>query len=138
ALRGVPEPRRAPARRRGRHRPGVPPARISRTIGAMPVRTVFRWLGTTLVVSGVLVLAWVVLVWQWQDPFTALYTKWEQRELRSEYAHRLAEYRAPRVVAHNKKRDVSAYELSIAAAAPRHPHPLHQGDPIRPSRVPPL
>ena len=52
----------------------------------MSVRTAFRWLGTALIASGVLVLAWVVLVWQWQDPFTALYTKWEQRELRSEYA----------------------------------------------------
>jgi sortase A len=105
----------------------------------MSVRTAFRWLGTTLIVSGVLVLAWVVLVWQWQDPFTALYTKWEQRELRSEYAHKVAEYRSPRVVAHSKKkRDLAAYELSIAAAARRYRHSLHEGDPIGRIKVPRL
>ena len=27
-----------------------------------------------LLIGGVLVLVWTVLVWRWQDPFTALYT----------------------------------------------------------------
>ena len=54
-----------------------------------------------------LVLAWVVLVWQWQDPFTALYTKWEQRQLSSEYAHRVSEYR---IVGH---RIVGAKDLAV-------------------------
>jgi len=104
----------------------------------MPLRTAFRWLGTTLIVSGALVLVWVVVVWQWQDPFTALYTKWEQHELRIEYAHRLAQYRAPRVVVHKRKRDLAAYELSIAAAAQRYRHSLHEGDPIGRIKVPRL
>jgi sortase A len=107
-------------------------------MSAMSVRTAFRWLGTGLIVSGVLVLAWVVLVWQWQDPFTALYTKWEQRQLRSEYAHRVAEYRPPRPAVHTKKRDLAAYELSIAAAARRYRHSLHEGDPIGRIKVPRL
>jgi sortase A len=104
----------------------------------MAPRTVFRWLGTALIASGVLVLAWVVLVWQWQDPFTALYTKWEQRELRSEYAHREADYRPPRAVVHRKKRNLAAYELSIAAAARRYRHSLHEGDAIGRIQVPRL
>ena len=33
-------------------------------MSAMSVRKAFRWLGTALIASGVLVLAWVVLVWQ--------------------------------------------------------------------------
>jgi sortase A len=106
-------------------------------MNAMSVRTAFRWLGTVLVMSGVLVLAWVVLVWQWQDPFTAL-SKWEQRQLRSEYAHRVAKYRPPRVIAHKKKRDLAAYELSIAAAAHRYRLSLHEGDPIGRIKVPRL
>ncbi len=37
--------------------------------------------GVLMMTAGVLVLGWAVLVWQWQDPFTALYTHWEQRGL---------------------------------------------------------
>jgi sortase A len=107
-------------------------------MSSMSVRTAFRWLGTALIVSGALVLTWVVVVWQWQDPFTALYTKWEQRELRSAYAHRVAEYRRPAVVPHKKKRDLAAYELSIAAAARTYRHSLHEGDPIGRIEVPRL
>jgi sortase A len=34
-----------------------------------------------LIAAGVLTLAWAILVWQWQDPFTALYTHWQQQKL---------------------------------------------------------
>jgi sortase A len=44
--------------------------------------------GLVLLVLGILGLTWTVVVWQWQDPFTALYTKWEQRGLARQY-HRL-------------------------------------------------
>jgi sortase A len=40
-----------------------------------------RVLSRVLIGAGVLLLAWVILVWQWQDPFTALYTTWKQHEL---------------------------------------------------------
>ena len=33
-----------------------------------------RLLGTLLAAAGVLTLAWVVVVWRWEDPFTAIYT----------------------------------------------------------------
>jgi sortase A len=38
-----------------------------------------------LIVAGILGLAWTLVVWQWQDPFTALYTKWEQHGLAKQY-----------------------------------------------------
>jgi len=42
-------------------------------------------LGTLLIAAAVAVAAWTVLVWQWQDPLTAVYTKWEQHRLAGEY-----------------------------------------------------
>jgi sortase A len=45
-------------------------------------------LGTLLVVAGALTLGWALLVWQWQDPFTALYTTWKQHQLASQYDKR--------------------------------------------------
>jgi sortase A len=52
------------------------------------VRRWVRILGTVLAVTGALMLVWAVLVWQWQDPFTALYTKWKQHELAGQYDKR--------------------------------------------------
>jgi sortase A len=46
-----------------------------------------------MAVAGVALLVWVVVVWRWQDPFTALYTHWKQRQLARSYDHRYAEYR---------------------------------------------
>ena len=50
------------------------------------MRRVLRLVGLVMIVGGVLGLAWSVTVWQWQDPFTGLYTRWEQRHLSSEYS----------------------------------------------------
>jgi sortase A len=62
----------------------------------MNVRRVARIAGTALAVAGALVLVWVVVVWQWQDPFTALYTHWKQHQLAKSYEHRFASYHAAR------------------------------------------
>ena len=45
------------------------------------MRRSMRILGTVLIVAGVGTLAWAVTVWQWQDPFTAVVNRLEQREL---------------------------------------------------------
>src|SRR6185295_1384380 len=42
------------------------------------VRLAGRILGVLLIVGGVLTLAWVVVVWRWQDAFNAIYTHIEQ------------------------------------------------------------
>src|SRR2546429_9656753 len=60
------------------------------------MRRAARLVGTLLIAIGALGLTWVVLVWQWQDPFTALYTHLEQRHLAPQYKHRGAAF-APRV-----------------------------------------
>jgi sortase A len=52
-----------------------------------------RILGTVLVVAGALTLVWSLLVWQWMDPFTALYTKWKQHQLAAQYDKRAAAFR---------------------------------------------
>jgi len=41
---------------------------------------------------GVLTLVWVVVVWRWQDPFTAIQTYFSQKHLRSTYAQRSATF----------------------------------------------
>jgi sortase A len=45
------------------------------------MRRSVRILGTVLIVVGVGTLAWAVTVWKWQDPFTAVVNRLEQREL---------------------------------------------------------
>src|ERR687887_661611 len=60
-------------------------------------RRVLRTLSTVLIVAGMLVLAWTFVVWQWNDPFTSLYTRWQQHKLTHEYATLAERYRAHRV-----------------------------------------
>jgi sortase A len=45
------------------------------------MRRFMRLFGGLLIAAGVLTLGWAVLVWQWQDPFTAAYTHWQQHKL---------------------------------------------------------
>jgi sortase A len=54
-----------------------------------------RFLGTFLVAAGVLTLVWALVVWQWQDPFTALYTTWRQHQLTSQYEKRTRVFQPP-------------------------------------------
>ena len=49
----------------------------------------FRWLGALFITLGILGLAWVATVWVWQDPFTAIYTHFEQERLASSYERRV-------------------------------------------------
>jgi sortase A len=79
-----------------------------------------RWtriLGTVLIVAGALILVWALVVWQWQDPFTALYTKWRQHQLTSQYEKRVRVYRppiahaSPTLVRRSVAREARAYRL---------------------------
>jgi sortase A len=56
---------------------------------------VLRITGTVMAVAGAALLVWVVVVWRWQDPLTALYTTWKQRQLAKSYEHRVESFRAP-------------------------------------------
>jgi sortase A len=54
------------------------------------MRRFARISGIVLAAVGVLTLAWVVVVWRWQDPFTGIYTRWEQHKLAQQLQHELA------------------------------------------------
>jgi sortase (surface protein transpeptidase) len=77
------------------------------------MRRGFRVAGLVLVTAGVLALAWVVLVWRWQDPFTALYTHEQQSRLARSFAE---EYRAFRPPASQRASAVSAAAEARAVA----------------------
>ena len=53
-------------------------------------------------------MVWVVVVWQWQDPLTGLYTRWEQHKLAQQLQHEFA-----------TQREVG--KESLARAAKSHP-----------------
>jgi sortase A len=76
-----------------------------------------RILGTLLVVAGAGLLVWTVAVWRWQDPFTALYTRYEQHRL----AHSLdVEFKRYAVTERASEREVVAAEQRrVAVAATR-------------------
>jgi len=95
------------------------------------VRRYIRLLGTLLAVAGVLLLLWSLLVWQWQDPFTALYTKWKQRQLATQYVKRTESFK-PAIA----KNTVAAERASIAREAKRYRLSSTRGEVIGRLRVP--
>jgi sortase A len=95
------------------------------------MRRWFRVLGSVLVVAGVLTLVWAGVVWQWQDPFTALYTKWRQHQLTSQYEKRARTYVAP--VAQTS---TAAERKTIAREARRYRLASKRGQAIGRIRVP--
>jgi sortase A len=91
-----------------------------------------RFAGSVLIVLGVLTLVWAAVVWQWQDPFTALYTTWRQHQLTSQYEKRVKAFSAP-PVAHQS---VAAQRRSIARQATRYRAASERGDAIGRIKVP--
>lgn len=89
-----------------------------------------RILGATLVTAGVLTLTWVVVVWQWQDPFTAIYTHYEQSHLTHAYRRRAAAFHP-----HLTARDRATPKRRIAADARIYRHSLKEGDPVGRLRI---
>jgi sortase A len=96
-------------------------------------RRVVRTVGTLMVVAGTLLLAWALLVWRWQDPFTALYTRWEQRELADEYEQRFDRYQPPAPAP-----DDRISPRRIAALARKYRLSLREGDAIGRIKIPRL
>jgi sortase A len=56
------------------------------------MRRFVRLLGAVLVVGGLATIAWALAVWRWEDPFTSLYTEYEQRKLDSRLDDRFATF----------------------------------------------
>jgi sortase A len=81
------------------------------------------WIARLLLFGGCGLLLWTVVVWQWQDPFTALYTSYEQRLLSQRLSREFAAYEParltlPRAVATgaSRLRGISARQLDADAA----------------------
>jgi sortase A len=89
------------------------------------MRRAVRILGTTLIAAGVLGLVWVVVVWRWEDPFTALYTHWQQQKLGRQLDHELQVFKADR-----PKHPTAPPQADIAAEAARFRNDTHAGEAI--------
>jgi sortase A len=96
------------------------------------MRRTMRIVGTLLAVAGALTLVWALVVWQWMDPFTALYTRWKQHQLAAEYHKREAAFRAPVP----KGPSLAAERQAIAREAKRYRRGVGEGDAIGRIQIP--
>jgi sortase A len=94
-----------------------------------------RWIGTLFVGLGLIAIAWVLVVFFWQDPFTSVYTHIQQHRLASRYERRVERFTvapAPPTISIAKERRL------VGNAARRYRLASHLGDPIGRIRVPEL
>jgi sortase A len=91
-----------------------------------------RALSWALVAAGVMIGAWTIVVWQWQDPLTALYTAHRQSQLSSEFRRRSVAFMAtvpqkphPAVVERGLASPAALDRLATAYAAA-----TPEGDPL--------
>ena len=96
------------------------------------MRRTMRIVGTLLAVAGALTLVWAFVVWQWMDPFTALYTRWKQHQLAAEYHKREAAFRAPVPTGPS----LAAERQAIAREAKRYRRDVREGDAIGRIQIP--
>jgi sortase A len=80
------------------------------------MRVAARRVSTVVIGVGVLALVWAVVVWAWQDPFTALYTRWQQHRLSGQYTHLRQTWSASHPVVHSSTVQSSTVHSSIVAA----------------------
>jgi sortase A len=92
-----------------------------------------RKFGLVLVAVGLGVCAWALVVWQWQDPFTGLYTRWQQHRLADRYEARERAFRAPAASA-----GLASRRRALSTAAARYRRSVRVGDPIGRISVPRL
>jgi sortase A len=96
------------------------------------LRRSVRVVGTLLIAAGVALLAWAFVTWRWEDPFTALVTRYEQHKLASAYDERLA--RAGPVIARGGRSSVDV-KRNLIQAARRYRAELRAGDPVGRLRI---
>jgi sortase A len=85
-----------------------------------------RFFGTAIAVVGALAIVWALVVWQWQDPFTAVYTLWKQHELAGQYSKRAAAFRSVQLA----NASLAAERQDIALEADRYRLDTHSGEAI--------
>ena len=92
-----------------------------------------RVVGTVFAAAGLLAAAWAFTVWQWQDPFTALYAAHQQGSLETAYDREEARYAAP-----VSRGNPQAQLRGIRRAAERYREQLERGDAVGRITVPRL
>jgi sortase A len=98
-----------------------------------------RITGTLMIIVGLCSVAWTLVVWQWQDPFTAVYAKYQQHKLASTFAHNFADYRLPAPAQHpSGGPPAKSGRAQVAAAARAYRLSLHEGEPVGRMVVPRL
>jgi sortase A len=87
----------------------------------------FRIFGTVLLAAGVLLLAWVVVVWRWEDPFTAIETYFSQKHLKTDYSRESIRFqktlpvrpaRDPSVAWHQAEKAAGRYAKTLTTGGP--------------------
>ena len=99
------------------------------------MKTLFRILGTVMIAAGVLMLAWAITVWQWQDPFTAVLHSRDQRSLERTFERELQKHDRPQVPAAVSP---AVVRESLPSTAVRWRKAAKQGDAIARLRIPRL
>jgi sortase A len=80
------------------------------------MRRLARAAGLVLAGAGVLTLVWALVVWQWQDPFTALYTTWQQHRLAGELNREFQAYAGHDPSRAHQNPGEEAHAVALAAA----------------------
>jgi sortase A len=104
-------------------------------------RRILRIGGTLVAVVGVLLIAWAFVVWQWQDPFTGLYTRWQQHKLEGKLERVVESYRPlprPSTSTGASTTSVAAERRVLRAEAARFRARAAAGSPIGKIAVPRL
>jgi sortase A len=91
------------------------------------MRRFTRISGIVLAALGALALVWVFVVWRWQDPFTGLYTRWQQHKLAQQLQQEFATHPGPRFV---RSESLAAEARAIERAAARFRHSAGVGQAI--------
>jgi sortase A len=100
------------------------------------MRRLARTLGTLMIVAGVLMLAWAFTVWRWEDPFTALLNRVDQRELSQNLERRFDSFvPAPEPTA---PATASSHRSSLPQSAAKWERSSKQGDAVARLRIPRL
>jgi sortase A len=108
------------------------------------MRRAVRLTGTLLIVAGGLALVWALVVWQWQDPFTGLYTRWQQHKLAARYEKELTAYKPVHVDVRQAKDSkestawIAVEREQVALEAKQYRLHLHRGGPVGRLKVPRL
>lgn len=91
------------------------------------MRRFARISGIAFATIGALALVWTFVVWRWQDPFTGLYTRWEQHKLAQQLQHELATDPGPKL---GGTETLAAEARAIELAAVRFRHTAEVGQAI--------